>query len=185
MPYILIAIAAVVALFVIFVATRSGEFRFERTAVMNAPAEACFEQVNDLRNWDAWTPWNKFDPDAKHTLEGPPAGVGAVSKWSGNNKIGEGTMTIVESKPAELVRLKLQFIRPMKQTNTGEFTFKSTGPDRTTVTWSMSGRNGFMGKAFHLFVNCEKMIGGEFENGLASMKRIVESSTARVAVASN
>jgi len=156
-----------------------------RSTVVNAPAEACFEQVNDLRNWDAWTPWNKFDPDAKHTLEGPPAGVGAVSKWSGNNKIGEGIMTIVESKPGALVRLKLQFIRPMKQTNTGEFAFQSLGPDQTKVTWSMSGVNGFMGKAFHLFMDCDKMIGGEFENGLASMKRIVESTPSRVPVGSN
>ena len=185
MPYILLAIAAAVVLFVLFVATRKGDFRVERTTVMNAPAELCFEQVNDFRNWDGWSPWNKFDPDCKHTLEGPPAGVGAVTNWSGNNKIGEGINTIVESRPGELVRMKLQFIRPMKANNIAEFTFKQTAPERTAVTWSMTGRNGFMGKLFHLFMNCDKMIGGEFENGLASMKRIVESSSSRVAVASN
>jgi hypothetical protein len=184
LPWIIAAIAAVIVLFVLVVASRPAEFRVSRSALMSAPAAECFAQVNDFHNWDAWSPWNKFDPNAKHSLEGPPAGVGAVMKWSGNNKIGEGISTITESRPGELVRLKLQFIRPMKATNTAEFTFKPKG-DQTEVTWSMSGRNGFVAKAFHLFMDCDKMVGGEFANGLASMKKIVESQSARVAVVSN
>jgi len=185
MPYILLAVLAVIALFVIVVATRPSEFRVSRSLAMNAPAEECFAQVNDFHNWDAWSPWAKLDPNAKQTYEGPPAGVGSVMKWSGNNKVGEGISTITDSRPGQLVRMNLQFLRPMKATNIGEFAFESHSPERTKVTWSMSGRNGFAGKAFGLFVNCEKMVGGEFEKGLASMKRIVESSNSRVAVGSN
>src|SRR5262245_44438113 len=184
LPWILAAIAALIVLFVLVVATRPADFRISRSATMSCRPEAAFAQVNDFHNWDGWSPWAKIDPNCKVTFEGPPAGVGSVMKWSGNSKVGEGISTITESRPGELVRLKLQFLRPMKCTNTAEFTFKPQG-DQTIVTWSNYGQNGFVGNLFHMLLNCDKMLGGEFEKGLASMKTIVESQPARVAVASN
>jgi uncharacterized protein YndB with AHSA1/START domain len=170
---ILVAGVAVVVVGVIVVATRPAEFRITRTATMAAPAAAVFEQVNDFRKWEEWSPWAKLDPAARKTLEGPPTGTGAVYRWAGNHEVGEGVMTITESRPHELVRVRLQFLKPFAATSTAEFTFKPEG-DRTAVTWTMTGTNSFMAKAIHLVMNMERMIGGNFEKGLASMKSLVE-----------
>jgi Polyketide cyclase / dehydrase and lipid transport len=175
---ILIGIAAVVAIlivgFLIAVSMQPNEFRISRSTKMSAPPSAVFAQVNDYHNWDAWSPWAKLDPDAKVTFEGPTSGTGAKFAWSGNDKVGVGRQTIVESVPDELIRIKLEFEKPFKATNTAEFTFKPEG-DQTLVTWSMFGTNDFMGKAISLIMDCDKMVGGEFEKGLASMKAIVEA----------
>jgi hypothetical protein len=112
------------------------------------------------------------------TYDGPPSGVGASYSWAGSSKIGEGRNTIVESKPNELVRFRLDFLKPMKGTNAAEFTFKPEG-DQTQVTWTMTGKNSFVAKIFGLIVNCDKMIGCQFEKGLAAMKSVVESSVAK------
>lgn len=174
---ILIALAVIIVLFIIIVATRPSDFRVTRSARMAAPPSAIFPHVNDLGKWDGWSPWAKLDPSAKHTFEGPVAGVGAACAWSGDNKVGEGRMTITESRPNELIRLKLVFVRPFSATNDAEFTLKPEGKD-TVVTWSMSGKNNFMFKAVGLFMNCDKMMGSQFEQGLAQMKSVVETPSA-------
>jgi hypothetical protein len=159
--------------FVIFVATRPAGFRVTRSTVIAAPPSVVFAQVNDLHNWEEWSPWAKLDPAAKRTYEGPPAGTGSIFRWAGNKRIGEGSLTVMESRPNELVGLKLEFLKPFACTNTSEFMFKPEG-GQTTVTWSMSGKNNFMAKVFHFFVNFDKMIGGDFEKGLAQMKSVAE-----------
>ncbi|MBM3839536.1 MAG: SRPBCC family protein [Verrucomicrobia bacterium] len=175
---ILIALAVIIVVFVVVVAVQPSEFRVTRSATMAAPAAAAFEQVNDLHKWEAWSPWAKLDPAAKNTFEGPPAGKGAVFAWAGNNQIGEGRMTITESRTNELVRFNLEFFKPMAGTSTSEFMFKSDG-SQTTVTWSMDGKNNFIAKAMCLFMNMDKMLGGEFEKGLASIQSIVENAPKR------
>ncbi len=175
MPTVIAIIAGVIVLFLIIVAMRPSEFSVTRSATIAAPPEAVFVHVNDLHKWEEWSPWAKVDPNAKTYYEGPDAGEGAVFGWSGNNKIGEGKMTITGSRPGELVQFRLEFFRPMKGTNIAEFTFQPDG-NRTMVTWAMVGKMGFMGKLFGLFMDCEKMCGGQFEKGLADMKSIVESS---------
>ncbi len=175
---ILTAVAAVVAIllvgFFIAVSMQPNEFRISRSAKMSAPPSTVFAQVNDYHNWDAWSPWAKLDPNAKVTFEGPTSGTGAKFSWSGNDKVGVGHQTIVESKPDELVRMNLVFEKPFAGTSTAEFTFKPEG-DQTLVTWSMFGTNNFMGKVMSLLMDCDKMVGGEFEKGLASMKAVVEA----------
>ena len=174
LTYILIALAIIIGIVVVVVAMRPADFRVERSAAISAPASALFGQVNDFHKWEAWSPWAKLDPAARNSFEGPPSGAGATFRWSGNNKVGEGSMSITESRPSELVRLRLEFLRPFKATNTAEFTFKPNG-DQTLVSWSMSGKNNFMSKAFGLFVDCEKMVGGQFEKGLSQLRSVVES----------
>jgi hypothetical protein len=132
-----------------------------------------FEHVNDFHKWRAWSPWEERDPDMERTYDGPAAGEGAKYAWAGNGDVGEGKMTITESRPGELIRIKLEFLKPMSATNTTEFTFKAEG-DGTVVTWDMTGRNNFMAKAFCLFMNMDKMVGGDFEKGLANLKSIAE-----------
>jgi uncharacterized protein YndB with AHSA1/START domain len=172
---ILIALAVIVVVLVIVVATRPSEFRVARTATIAAPAPAVFAQVNDFHKWEAWNPWGKVDPAMKQTYEGAPAGIGAIDTWAGNHEVGEGRMTLTESRPSDLIRIRLEFLKPFKATSTAEFTFKPEG-DRTAVTWSMVGHNNFMAKAVHLFMNMDRMIGGQFEKGLAQMRSVVEAA---------
>jgi uncharacterized protein YndB with AHSA1/START domain len=171
---ILIVIAVLLVILIAVIAARPSEFRVTRSVVIAAPPDAVFEQVNNLHHWEAWSPWAKLDPAAKNTYEGPPAGTGAAFAWSGNRNIGEGRMTIIESVPPELVRFRLDFVKPFKGTNLAEFTFKAEG-GKTTVTWSMSGKNNFITKGFGLFINCEKMVGGQFDRGLAQIKELTEA----------
>ena len=172
---ILIAIAAIAVVFVAVVAMQPSEFRIVRSATISAPAPAVFAQVNDFHNWEAWSPWAKLDPAAKATFEGPSAGTGAIFRWAGNDKIGEGSMTITESRPSDLIRITLEFLKPFAAINTAEFTFTPEG-NQTVVTWSMAGKNNFIAKAVHLFMNIDKMVGGDFEKGLAQMKSVVEAA---------
>lgn len=174
------AIAAIVVVFLVVVAMQPSDFKVERSAAMRAPAPAAFEQVNDFQNWRAWSPWEKVDPALKRQYEGPKAGTGAVYAWQGNKDVGEGRMTITDSRPAELVRIKLEFFKPFAATNQADFTFKPAAGgtnEGTTVTWTMSGQNNFLSKAICLFVDMDKMVGGMFEQGLTQMKTIVERSS--------
>ena len=170
---ILLALAFIVILILIIIAGRPDEFTVTRSANISAPPEKIFPQVNDLRQWQAWSPWAKLDPNAKNTFSGVDAGNGAAMAWDGNNKVGAGQMTITESQPSGLIRLRLDFKKPMQATNTAEFSFRSEG-HQTVVTWSMAGKSNFMGKVFGLFMDCEKMVGGQFEKGLTSLKSLAE-----------
>lgn len=171
---VFIALAVIIVVFIIVVALQPKEFRVARSGKMSAPPGAVFAEVNDFHKWAAWNPWGKIDPAMKQTYEGVPSGVGAIYTWTGNNEVGEGRMTIIESRPSELIRIKLEFFKPFAATNSAEFTFKPEG-GQTVVTWSMTGEKNFMAKAVHLFMSMEKMIGGQFEKGLADMKAIVEA----------
>jgi hypothetical protein len=175
---ILIALAVIIVVFLIVVALQPVEYRVMRSASVSAPPAAVFPQVNDFHNWEAWSPWAKLDPAMKQTYDGTPAGTGASYSWAGNSKVGEGRMTITDSRPNDLVRIKLDFIKPFASTADTEFTFKPEG-DQSRVTWTMSGRKNFMTKMFGLFVSMDKMIGKDFEKGLAQMKTVVEATTKR------
>ncbi len=170
-----ILIAAILALgvFCAVAALQPADFRVERSATLAAPADAVFAQVNDFHKWEAWSPWAKLDPNAKTTFEGPASGVGAIMRWDGNMEVGVGSMEITESKSGERIVMKLEFLKPFAATSTSEFTFKPDGLN-TVVTWNMSGTNNFVGKAMGLIFNCEKMVGGKFEEGLTNLKAVVE-----------
>src|SRR2546426_1980279 len=152
---VLIALAVVVVVFVVVVATRPSEYRVARTVTISAPAPAVFAQVNDFHKWDAWNPWAKMDPAMKQTYGGAPAGTGAVYTWTGNKEVGEGRMTLTESRPHELIRIDLEFLKPFAATSTAEFTFKPDG-DQTAVSWRMAGKINFVAKVIHRVVDMEK-----------------------------
>jgi uncharacterized protein YndB with AHSA1/START domain len=173
--YVLLAIAAIVVIFLIIVALQPSDFRIERRATIAATPPVVFAQVNDFHKWAAWSPWEKMDPNMTRTFSGSEAGAGSVYAWQGNKKVGEGRMTLTDSKPDSLIRIKLEFIKPFTATNTTEFTFTPQG-QQTDVLWSMTGRNNFMAKAFCMFMNMDKMVGGDFERGLAQMKSVAESA---------
>jgi hypothetical protein len=160
-------------LFLGFVALQPAEFRIARSQRMAAAPATVFAQVNDFHEWSDWSPWIELDPNSTVAFEGPAAGEGAVFRWAGNAEVGEGSMTITESRPHERIRIRLDFVKPFEDTAKVEFTFEPQG-DETLVTWSMSGRNNFVAKLFCLFMDMDEMIGGKFEEGLASIKTIVE-----------
>jgi hypothetical protein len=172
---ILIGIAAAIVLFIVVVASRPANFHIERSISIAAPPESAFAQVNDFHAWSAWSPWEKMDPQMKKTFDGPPSGVGAAYAWTGNDKVGEGKMTIEKSTAPALVGIKLQFIKPFAATNQTTFTF-APAAGGAKVTWAMDGENNFVGKAFSMFMDMDKMVGGDFERGLASMKTLAESA---------
>ena len=171
--YILIGLSALVVIFLIVAALQPADFRITRAATIAAPPGVVFGQFNDLHKMNAWSSFARLDPNARTTFGGPPAGVGASLAWAGNNQAGEGSMTITESRPDEFIRMTLEFLKPFAATNTAEFTFKPEG-GQTAVTWSMSGRNGFMGKAVGLIMNSDKMVGGEFEKSFANLNGMLQ-----------
>ena len=173
MKNVLRIILVVVALLILFIATRPGQFRVERSTTIAAPGLAVFARLDDFRQWAAWSPWEKLDPQMKKEYEGPAAGVGASYHWTGNDKVGEGRMTISRSEPPTGLVMSVEFLKPWKATNTTTFTLAADGQN-TKVTWAMEGKENFMGKAMGIFMNMDKMIGADFERGLANLRALAE-----------
>jgi len=171
---ILVALPVVIIGFLIIVAMQPSEYRVTRSLAIGAPPEAIFPYVNEMKKWEGWNPWGKIDPAMKLTYDGPAAGVGSAYAWVGNREVGEGRMTITESHPSDTIKFKLEFLKPMAGVSDTVFTFQPQG-NQTEVTWTMNGRNNFVAKAFCLFMNMDKMIGGQFEKGLADLKKIAET----------
>jgi hypothetical protein len=172
---ILIALAVLLVIFLVVAALQPADFKIERSIGISAPAAFAFGQVNDLHKWQEMSPYAKHDRAAKYTFTGPAAGVGAAMAWTGNSKVGEGRITITGSRPGELVAMKLEFVRPFKCNNDVAFSFRQEG-GQTRATWGMSGRNNLFSKAMGLVINMDKMVGGQFDEGLASMKALAEAA---------
>jgi Polyketide cyclase / dehydrase and lipid transport len=172
---ILIALVVIVVGLVVVITLQPARYRVSRSTTIAAPAPVVFAQVNDFHRWSAWSPWEKIDPAMKRTYEGSPAGVGASYAWVGSREVGEGRMTIVESRPSDLIQVKLEFVKPFAGTSVAEFSFKPDG-ERTLVTWSMTGDKNFIAKAIHLVMNMDRMIGDRFDKGLAAMKTVAEAA---------
>ncbi len=170
----LVTVGALLVVFVTVVAIQPAEYCVSRSTAIAAPAAEVFEQVNDLRLMNEWSPWLEPDPQAKLSYAGPSAGVGAAFSWDGNSQVGAGRLTIVESRPSELVGIQLDFLRPFVSTADTEFTFKPEG-GKVVVTWTMTGRRNFLTKMFGLFLSMDKMIGGNFEKGLATLRSRLET----------
>ena len=173
---IALAVAAIIVIFLVVVMLQPNEFKVQRSASLAATPAVLFEFVNDAKKFEQWNPWSKLDPNIKNTYSGPPSGVGAACSWSGNSEVGAGTSTIIESKPNELVRQKLEMTRPMASSCTVEFTFKPEG-DKTFVTWNMYGPQPFIGKAMSLFIDCDKMCGDQFEKGLKELEVVAQAAS--------
>ena len=171
---ILLGLIVVIGAFCVLVATRPNDMKVSQSATMKATPAAVFEQVNDFHKWEAWSPWAQLDPAMKSTYAGSTSGQGAVYSWVGNSDAGEGRMTITDSQPASRIAIKLEFVKPFASIADTLFEFAPAAAG-TTVTWTMSGDNDFLSKAFSLFMGgMDKMIGPDFEKGLAQMKAVAE-----------
>jgi hypothetical protein len=187
---ILAVVAVLVIALVVFVGSRPSAYKVERTHIVNAPAEVVFAQVADFQKWGAWSPWAKLDPNMKTTFEGTAGAVDSSYAWEGHDKVGTGKMTILEATPSTSLKIKLEFLKPQQWTSETVFTFAPVEKG-TTTTWTMSGNHDFFGKAFALFGDMDKMIGTDFETGLAQLdtaaaaeaKKIAEAAVAQAAAA--
>jgi len=166
---IVVAIAAVL----LFAATRPDTFQVQRTAAIQAPPEKIFPLINDLQRFKSWNPFAKKDPNATEIYSGPASGKGAKSVFAGNSEVGKGSLEITDSVPSSKVAMQLRMTEPMEANNQIEFTLEPKG-DITNVTWAMKGQCSYLGKIVGLFFNMDRMVGGDFEAGLASLKAIAE-----------
>jgi carbon monoxide dehydrogenase subunit G len=170
---ILAVLIVIVVALLGYAATKPDTIRYARSARIDAPPEKIAALINDFRKWPVWSPWEKRDPELKRTFSGNSSGVGSVYGWEGNKNVGSGRMEILESSPKN-IRIKLDFITPFKASNTADFTFTPQG-SATDVDWVMTGENRFIGKLMSVFMDFDKMIGKDFEAGLAAMKTAAES----------
>lgn len=180
MQKILAGLIATIGSFFALVLLQPSEYSVSRTMVMFAPAPDVFAQIDDFHRWQAWSPWAKRDPAAKTSFDGPASGKGAVFAWSGNNEVGEGRMTLTESRPAESVKIKTDFVKPFVGASYSDFSLKPEGGG-TSVSWRISGQNDLTAKAICLFISMDKILGGEMEKGLTSIKQLVETGTKKPA----
>jgi hypothetical protein len=169
---LLVVVAGIVGILA-FAATKPDIFRVQRSASIRAPADRIFGLITDLRGWRAWSPYEKRDPEMARTYSGADKGKGAAYAWDGNRNVGAGRMEIVDVAPPSKVVIKLEFLRPFKANNTAEFVMEPKD-DATMVTWAMYGPNQFIGKAMCIFIDMDKMIGKDFEDGLANLKAVAE-----------
>ena len=171
----ILAVVAVVVVagLLIIAATRPDTLRVQRSATIAAPAGRIFPHIAELRAWGAWSPWEKKDPAMTRTFEGPASGKGAIYAWSGNKNVGSGRMEITEAVPPGRIVIKLDFLTPFEAHHTAEFTLEPQN-DATQVLWVMHGPQSFPSRLMGLFMNMDRMIGNDFEAGLASLKALSE-----------
>jgi uncharacterized protein YndB with AHSA1/START domain len=170
---IAITVAIAIAIVLILAATKPDTFSVRRVTTVRAPPEKIFPLINDFQQWGTWSPWEDKDPAMKRTYSGAGSGKGAVYAWDGNKNVGTGRMEILEvSAPSKIV-IKLDFFKPFEAHNTAEFTMLPQG-DATSLTWLMHGPAPFMSKVMQVFMNMDKMIGKDFEAGLAKLKKLTE-----------
>jgi carbon monoxide dehydrogenase subunit G len=166
---IAVGIAGVLA----FAATKPDAFSIQRSTSIKAPPEKIFPLLNDLHNFASWSPYEKKDPAMKRTHSGAPSGKGAVYEWDGDKNVGRGRLTIADSSPPSKVTLDLDMLAPLKAHNIVEFTLEPKG-DATNVTWAMNGHVPYIAKIVHVFLNVDRMVGQDFEAGLANLKAVAE-----------
>jgi uncharacterized protein YndB with AHSA1/START domain len=170
---IALGLAVIVAAVLLFALTKPDTFSVERSATIKAPPEKIYPLISDFRQWPQWSPWEKLDPNMKRSLSGAPQGVGSVYGWSGNDDVGEGRMEITSATAPTQVNIKLDFLKPFEAHNTTVFTLTPQG-DGTQVKWVMQGPAPYVTKLMTLFVSMDKMVGKDFETGLANMKVVAE-----------
>ncbi len=170
---IVVVLAIVIAIVLILAATKPNTFSVQRATTVKAPPERIFPLINDFHQWGSWSPYENKDPAMKRSYSGAADGKGAVYGWEGNKNVGSGRMEILDTSEPSKIVIKLDFFTPFEGHNTAEFTMLPQG-DATNLTWLMHGPASLMSKVMQVFINLDKMIGKDFEIGLANLKRLTE-----------
>jgi hypothetical protein len=169
-----LVLAVIVVAFLLFVTTRPNSFRVQRSVQISASSDRIYPLIDNFHEWMKWSPYEKMDPTMKRTYGGVPNGTGASYAWDGNSRAGSGSMVILEGTPSSRVLIKLDFTKPFVAHNTAEFTIAPSGGG-STVTWAMYGPSLFASKVMGLFMSMDSLVGGQFEEGLANLKRVSEA----------
>jgi Polyketide cyclase / dehydrase and lipid transport len=172
---ILLVIALLIVGVVVFASTKPNVFSIARKLHIKASPEKIFAEVNDFNRWKSWSPWERKDLAMQRIFSGPTSGVGTIYEWNGNKNVGQGRMEILESNASQKLIIKLDFFKPFEAHNIAEFNFTSDG-DGTLVSWEMRGPQIFIGKLMSVFIDCDKMVGPDFEAGLRNLQKLTESS---------
>ncbi|ANV99462.1 SRPBCC family protein [Bradyrhizobium icense] len=170
---IAVILAIAIAVVLILAATKPNTLRMQRTISIRAPAERIFPLISDFQQWRSWSPYEEKDPAMKRTYGGAERGTGAVYAWDGDKNVGFGRMEILEAATPRKIVVKLDFFKPFEGHNTAEFTMLPQG-DGTHFTWLMHGPANFMSRLIQVFMNLDRMIGRDFEVGLANLKTLTE-----------
>lgn len=170
---IAVVLAIAIAVVLILAATKPDHFAVQRSTTVKAPPERIFALINDFHQWGSWSPYEHKDPAMKRTFSGAESGKGAVYAWDGDKNVGTGRMEILEASAPSKILIKLDFYTPFEAHNMAEFTMLPQGDD-TNVSWRMHGPAPFMARIMHVFINIDKMVGNDFEAGLANLKRLTE-----------
>lgn len=171
---VLTGFGIIILVILFYAAVKSGDINVRRSIEIKANSGIIYDQINDVRKMNAWSPWLKLDPDVKIDYSGPAAGTNAATSWEGNSEVGKGKMTVIESRGSDLVKFRLDFEKPMAGTNFADFTIRSAG-EISTVTWLMYGESSYLCRLLSIFIDMDKMIGDNFEKGLAELKKTAES----------
>ncbi len=178
---IVVAAAALLLALLVVISLQPATFHVERSVTIASPPDRVRALIDDFHAWRSWSPWEKLDPDMQRHYDGAASGVGAKYAWQGRKEVGEGRMTVAQSDDSHVV-IELEFLKPFAATNTATFTFTKTERG-THTTWAMDGKNNFISKAFHLVMDMDKLVGADFERGLASLKTNAEAAAPSVAAA--
>ena len=170
---IAVVLAIAIAVVLVLAATKPNTLRVQRATSIKAPADRIFPMINDFRQWRTWSPYENKDPAMQRTYSGAESGRGAVYAWDGNSNVGSGRMEILDTSVPSKIVIKLDFFKPFEGHNTAEFTMLPQG-DATHLTWTMTGPAVFMSKVMQVFMNLDRMIGRDFEVGLANLKKLTE-----------
>ncbi len=170
---IFLVIAAAIAGVLVYAAMQPDSFAVQRSITIAAPPERVHGLIDDFKRWSEWSPWEKLDPALKRTHTGAPSGKGAVYAWEGNKDVGSGRMEVTDSVAPGKVVIKLDFIQPFEAHNITEFNLTPQASG-TQVTWKMQGPSPYVTKLMQVFVSMDKMVGKDFEVGLANMKAVAE-----------
>jgi uncharacterized protein YndB with AHSA1/START domain len=174
---VIAVIAAVLAIVIVIVlilaAAKPATFSVQRAIDIAAPPERIFPLISDFHQWGSWSPWENKDPEMKRSFSGPQSGKGAIYGWEGNKNVGSGRMEILEASAPSKILIQLDFFTPFEAHNTAEFTIQPQG-GASHVHWVMRGPAPFTSKLMQVFMNFDRMIGKDFEAGLASMKKVAE-----------
>lgn len=174
--YILLASGVAVLALLAYAATRPDEFRVERRLRIAAPAEQLWPLVGELKGFNRWNPYERKDPLIKTRYSGPPAGVGSRYDWE-SDKVGVGSMEVTRQLPGRAVQMKLDFLKPFEAHNQAEFTLQPTPDGATEVRWAMHGPARFMTKLMGVFMDMDRMVGRDFEDGLHNLRQLAEAKT--------
>jgi len=174
LTFVVILVVALIAALLFFANSQSDRFHIHRYTLISAPPEKIFPLVNDFHQWKGWSPWENVEGDElQRRYSGAEAGEGAIYEWEGK-KTGVGRMEIMRSQAPGELNINLDFTKPMKAQNNVEFMLEPDG-DKTRADWSMRGEHNFVGKLMTMFMSMDKMVGRDFERGLAQLKKKAEA----------